>query len=176
MLVRNNQTDARSSDHFFDDIEDNSTLVHTNERKPSPMCPASSPTFRHLAARWQVIALVLVAAARQISLAYKSGAHGRICKAEELEAVLYLALVRLSADIAAAAPVGSNTARSKDPDLKFLEVAHALLSVLTLLITQLKQDLAADAERLAILRGAAIIAREFGLSAQMRAPAYLDSS
>ena len=97
---------------------------------------------------------MLVALARQVSLAHTCGAQRGIRKADALEAMLYAGLVDLSADIAAHERADAGRTQSDQDALAFLKMAHALLSVTALLIAQLKRDLAILAERLAALSGA----------------------
>ena len=130
----------------------------------------SSPLQR-LALRWSLFGQMLVVFARQVTLAHTLGAARGIRRAEQLEAMLYAALVQLSAEIAAAAP---KTAADKAA-LLHLKTVHALLGVIALMARQLKSDLAGHVEWLAALSGAptAYVAGMPG--GETAPPAFIDS-
>jgi len=112
-----------------------------------------SPHIQHLACFWQAFTRAMVAMARQISMAHKRGSHGDIRKADLLEAALYAGLVRLSKEIAEHAHADQTRARETADALNYLKMLHALMSVLALLIAQLKREIAEAAEQLTSLRG-----------------------
>ena len=131
----------------------------------------SSPLQR-LALRWSLFGQMLVVFARQVTLAHTLGAARGIRRAEQLEAMLYAALVQLSAEIAAAAP---KTAADKAA-LLHLKTVHALLGVVALMARQLKADLAGHVEWLAALCGAPRERAYAKPAAPLAPPGYLDSS
>jgi len=102
-----------------------------------------------LAARWRIWGKVLVVLARQVSLANKMGAHCGLRQAEMLEASVYVALVQISADIAAVTAEGAPENKADEDALKHLHSIHVALAVLALLVSQLRRDLEAFAGRLA---------------------------
>lgn len=136
------------------------------------MPPPASP-LQSLACRWQVIALMLVALARQVSMSAKMRAHGGAETARLIKAQIYSALIELSSEIAAAPPPQNS---EDDFALTYLKTVHALLSVMALMCRQIGSDLLAAAEWLAALAGTYLLAgaRKHALPAQ--SVGYLDSS
>ena len=132
-------------------------------------------SLESLAARWRVFAMMLVAFARQITLAEKQGALGDVRKAELLEAVLYAALVQLSSEITAAANAPRRT-RAEAAAFVYLKTAHALLGVLALMVRRVKAALRALAERLAALAGGPCGLSQRAHSAPLFPPRAIDSS
>ena len=140
-----------------------------------PNAPFRSPLAR-LAARWSLFAMMLVALARQVIAARRQGALGGVRQAELLEAALYTALVQLSADIAAAAKADARASPEDEAALVQLKTVHALLGVTALMTRQLKADLQALAEWLAMLSGAPRALVYLLQAAPLAPPGYLDSS
>ena len=135
----------------------------------------SPSRLRALATRWSLIGMMLIALARDISLAHKQRGHWGIAKAEMLEAAIYCALMSLSRDIAdhGCAP----NARSPDDEAAFrhLKTVHAMLGVTALLVRQLRVDLALIAERWQNLsNGVGVLPVQTRRSALV-VPAFLDS-
>lgn len=95
--------------------------------------------------------MMLIGFARDISLAHKMRARAGVRKAEYLEAVLFSALVQLSADIVSAESPEGPLSKSDETALADLKTIHALLGVITLMVRQLKADLMDLAERFAAL-------------------------
>lgn len=97
--------------------------------------------LERLAVRWQTIGLILVALARQVSMAHKQRAHGGAEKAGMLEAAIMVALVELAKEL----DTVSDTPQSLNPRdqnaVEFLKTLQALLGVLALLIRQLGLNL-----------------------------------
>ena len=104
-----------------------------------------------LAVQWQAIGLLLAAMARRVSLAKKMRAQGEAAFARELEAALYTALIKLSADITAHAAPSKPRTQADENALAYLKHLHALLGVIALLVRQMRLDLEVSAERLARL-------------------------
>ncbi len=104
--------------------------------------PTPATALQRLALKWQVLGMMLVALAREISLAHKMHAEAGVRKAELLEAALYAGLVQLSGDIAAQTS-GKARSREDETTIAYLSTVHKLLGALALLIRQLKADLEA---------------------------------
>ena len=136
---------------------------------PSPGSPLQA-----LAMKWQMLAVMLVALAREVSLAHKMRAGAGVPKAELLEAALYAALVQLSGDIAAASASPDRSAADEDARL-YLKTAHALLGVTALLIRQLKADLEAARAVRAALAGKPAFYSQAVIRPRPSAPPFLDS-
>ena len=139
-------------------------------RRPAPLSPLQA-----LAAKWQALGLIAALFARHITLAEKMRAEAGIHKADILEAWLYAALVALSSDIAAAS-AGHRKLNSDDADaLAYLKTAHALLSVLALLVAGIKRKLSAHSERWATLMGAPSAFAPHRQDAPVFSSGFLDS-
>ena len=119
-----------------------------------------------LAGQWRVLAVMLVALARQVSLAHKMRSEAGLHKAELLEAALYAALVQLSAEISAASQKPLRNRADKDA-LAYLETVHALLGVTALLVREFKADFALAAEQWQLLQQPA------DLDVRLTKPAHL---
>ena len=117
---------------------------------------ASPSRLQALAAKWRVIAMVLVAFAREITLAHKQRAHSGTAKADCLEAALFAALVTLSGEIATCSKIPKDRSGADKDALDYLVTIHALLSVMWLLIRQLRSDLSLISERWAGLASGAM--------------------
>ena len=136
----------------------------------------SHTPMQALAAQWRVLGMMLVAFARQITLAHKMRAAAGERKAEALEAALFTALVQLSSDITAAALQEEELSADDQSALAYLKTVHALLGVLALMIRQIKVDLAGAAERWAKLNVRVAHVHTQRSSARAYPPSYLDSS
>ena len=135
---------------------------------------AASPSrLQTLATRWSLIGMALVALAREISLARKLRAHWGIAKADYLEAAFFAALVMLSGEIAK-----SDTPRCRvDEDaLLHLQTVHAMLSVMVLLIQQLRRELSVISERWTTLSFQRTLTQSKLPSHPQYARGFLDSS
>ena len=113
---------------------------------PTPFTPLQA-----LAGQWRVLAVMLVAFARQVSLAHKMRSEAGLHKAELLEAALYAALVQLSAEISAASQKPLRNRADKDA-LAYLKTVHALLGVTALMVRAFKADFALAAEQWQLLQ------------------------
>ena len=128
--------------------------------------------LEQLAIQWSLFGQLLVVFARQVVLADKLCASGGIRKAELLEAAIYAALIQLSAEIARAKPRGEKDRAA----LAHLKTVHALLSVMALMVRQLKADFQARVDAFAALSSTAR-ERAWALpDAQIGGPGFLDSS
>ena len=140
------------------------------------MLLAHSPSqLQSLAAKWRAIGMALVALAREITLAHKQRAHSGIAKAEYLEAALFAALVSLSGEIVVQSRDTGKRSAADEEAHRYLETVHALLSVMVLLIQQLRRDLACIAERWAALIGVLVSPKLTLVSAPVYTPGFLDS-
>ena len=129
-----------------------------------------------LAAKWRVWSKMLIAFARQITLAHKQDAHCGIRKAELLEAALYTATCELSRDIAEATAEGEPRSKAEALDLQYLKAMYVSLSVITLMISALRRDLEMAAEKLAMLAGAPRLSDVIIPAAPATDLGFLDSS
>ena len=137
--------------------------------------PKHTSHVQSLAVQWSLLAMKAVAFARQVSMMTKMGSHSGARKAELLEAWIYAALIKLSADIARA----SDTHHSSKDDraaLAHLKTVHAMLSMVALLMAAIKRDLSCAAEMLLRLAGAPPIAAMPLRRGPVTSPAFLDSS
>lgn len=113
--------------------------------------------------------------ARHILCLQRLGAGDGLHKAELLEAWLYAALTDLSAQIAAV-PTGAHLSPEDDRALSHLKSIYISLMLVALLVSQLKRELLATADLLAMRAGHGIILT-CALPAQFTAlSGYIDTS
>lgn len=136
---------------------------------------AHPPSLQRLSLRWRLFGMMLVAFARQVSLAHKMRAAAGLHKAEWLEAAIYAALVELSADTVAAAQMPSRS-KADDEALAFLNRVHSLLGVMALLMRQFKADFTRAAEWWLGLSAGTAFTSEPAIGALLPGPDFLDSS
>lgn len=132
--------------------------------------------LQSLAARWCVWAQVLIALARRVSMSHKQMAHGGAAEAEMVEAQLYVALVQVSADISHYAARKKHLSRADKQALAYLHKVRTMLSIVALLVRQLRADLQAMAETLKALRGCAMEERRAAETRLHERPWYIDTS
>jgi len=105
---------------------------------------------------------------------HKMGARGGAAPAAMLEAWLYCALVELSAEIAAHS--GKPACPADAEALEYLKTVHTLLSILALLITQLRRNLESWAAALSGFTQLSFAGPVPFAPAPVAAIGYLDSS
>lgn len=110
-----------------------------------------------LALKWRTLGMLAVTFARQILRLKKMRAYGGASDAAMLEVWIYVALVKLSSDIAF---VSQQQALNDEEiyALTYLKTVHALLSVLALTLSVIRDELISTAQRLSQLAGASVIA------------------
>ncbi len=124
--------------------------------------------------RWQLLGLMAVAFAREITLMQKMRARSGAHKAALLEAWIYAAAVKLSADISVASDLPRLEADERAA-LAQLKTLHQILLILALLISEIKREFAAEEERLSKLAGGLKQAGLPGLVRRPRPVPFLDS-
>ena len=102
--------------------------------------------------RWHLLGLMAVAVAREITLMQKMRARSGAHKAALLEAWIYAAVVKLSANISAASDLPRLEADERAA-LAQLKTLHQILLILALLMSEIRREFAAEDERLSKLAG-----------------------
>ena len=129
-----------------------------------------------LAAQWRVLGMMAVAIGRQVSLATKMRSRAGVHEAEMLEAFLYAALVKLSRQIAVYSENGVPTCPEEARALEYLKSVHIHLSILALLITQMRRDLEAETDKFTAFQNLQRPIVIMVLASTLDSPPFLDSS
>ena len=123
-----------------------------------------------------MIAGALIACLREISKVRSAGSRSNAQRAAMLEAGAYAAVTKLAAEISAITTSGETLSPEDAYGLKHLEALYLTLSILALMVSQLRRDLADAAERFETLGAFTSSFFVYLPTVPIRLLGYLDSS